>query len=122
MLFRSESPPSLSKQASVAPDKPDGSNVSSRARSKAMKIYPKGTIIEREFEDEMYEGRIVGYDDNDNYYKISYVDGDSEEMTHQEVKQHYKPSQKFSAKSQRYLLDFERGTGPCLQGYGITLN
>ena len=62
----------------------------------AMKACPKGTATRKGWEGEMHGGRAASYDGKGKYYKISYVDGDSEEMTHQEAKQHCKPSQELS--------------------------
>ena len=48
-----------------------------------------------------FEGEITGYDAENDWYKISYRDGDQEEFTANEVKQFRKHTQKYSATAPR---------------------
>ena len=63
--------------------------------------YPIGTIIRKAFNKVYYEGEVIRYDEKEGFYKISYLDGDSEEMTHAEVKKYKKPIQKYSPGSKK---------------------
>ena len=49
---------------------------------------PLGTKVYKCFDNLQYPGKVVHYDMDAAYYKILYDDGDNEEMTHNEVKQH----------------------------------
>ena len=67
-----------------------------KTRSKTIKIFPNGTIIRKRFDKGWFEGQVTKHDPVTNYYQIKYTDGDAEEMTYSEVKQHRKPIQTFS--------------------------
>ena len=58
--------------------------------------YPDGTIIKRKFNRGWYEGEITKYDPKSKYYTVLYTDGDTEEFTYAEVKEHKKPLQSYS--------------------------
>jgi hypothetical protein len=67
-----------------------------RATTAATLVFINGTIISRRFSDGIHEGEIKQYDPKEKYYKVLYKDGDTEEMTHAEIKQYRKKSQKYN--------------------------
>lgn len=52
--------------------------------------FPVGTIIRKPFppDGELYDGKIVSYDDEIKWYRVVYADGDVEDMEHEEVVQY----------------------------------
>ena len=44
-----------------------------------------GTVIYKKFNNTVHKGTVTAYDTNQGYYKISYEDGDEEELTYTEV-------------------------------------
>ena len=64
-----------------------------RPKTRSAHIYHVGTIVRKRFRDGVFEGEILHYDPRAKFYKIRYTDGDTEELTYDEVKQYYKPLQ-----------------------------
>jgi hypothetical protein len=75
-----------------------------RSTTAATLVYMNGTIIRRRFSDGIHEGKIKQYDPKEKYYKVLYKDGDTEEMTHSEIKQYRKRSQRYSPAHETVLL------------------
>lgn len=50
-------------------------------------IYPNGTCISKQFlpDKTYYDGTITEYDEEEKWYKVAYEDGDTEDLTHEEV-------------------------------------
>mmetsp|Transcript_12970 Transcript_12970/g.32751 ORF Transcript_12970/g.32751 Transcript_12970/m.32751 type:complete len:310 (+) Transcript_12970:132-1061(+) len=57
-----------------------------------------GTIISKKFPEtgEFYEGEVTGYDAENKWYKIRYLDGDEEEFDEEELKQYRKKVQRYA--------------------------
>ena len=53
---------------------------------------PLGTKVFKDFNGSQYKGKVVSYDEDAGFYKILYEDSDSEEMSHNELKLHLKPT------------------------------
>ena len=53
-----------------------------------------GTKLYKVFDSKEYEGKVVSYDMDAALYKVLYEDGDEEEMYHNELKAHLKPTKK----------------------------
>ena len=102
--------PKVANTPTAPPDSASKGAQTSKGEPATRPVHTDGTIICKAFGDEHFEGTIVGCNPIMKWCKIHHVDGDSEEMTHQEVKQHCKPSQTFGTKSQQLLHDFKRGT------------
>ena len=51
-------------------------------------IYPIGTTIQKRFKQHNHVGKVIRFDDTNNWYTIEYQDGDWEEMSPKEVKQY----------------------------------
>ena len=65
-------------------------------------IHGKGTIVRKRFEDgKYYEGEVTGYDTINEYYKIAYTDGDTEEYDNDDMKRYYKAFQRYAKPSRR---------------------
>jgi hypothetical protein len=75
-----------------------------RSTTAATLVYINGTIIRRRFRDGIHEGEIKQYDPKEKYHKVLYKDGDTEEMTHSEIKQYRKRSQRYSSAHEMALL------------------
>ena len=108
----SPSPAPTSKGAKQPVQTSKGAMEGPMIRPKTMRIYPNGTIVRKAWFGKMYEGRIIDYDPICKFYKVKHVDNDVEEMTQDEVKHHYKASQKFTPESVRIMQNFERGERP----------
>ena len=67
-------------------------------RNKTRTIHKIGTIVRKRFNRDYYEGEVIGYNDNNGYYKIKYRDGDEEEYDANDMKKYYKQLQKYSPK------------------------
>ena len=64
-------------------------------------MYDIGTIIRKRFPNKKhYKGEVTDYDPTNRYYKIRYLDGDTEEYTPQEMKQYYHPYQRYTKKAE----------------------
>ena len=62
-------------------------------------MYDIGTLIRKRFPNKKeYEGEVVNYDPTNQYYRIKYLDGDTEDFTPQEMKQYLHPYQRYSQK------------------------
>ena len=72
-------------------------------------MHPVETIIREACDKAFFEGKVTHCDPLRKWCETQCADGDSKETTHNEVKHHFKPSQKHSPKSQKVLLDFKRG-------------
>lgn len=59
-------------------------------------IYPNGTIICKKFSRKYYEGEITGYDFINNFYKIKYCNGDTEEFMPDEITKYQKELQRYN--------------------------
>ena len=64
------------------------------------RMHPNGTIVRKAFNKGHYEGEITNHDPMEDFYRIRYSDGDTEEMTFMEVQQYKKPLQQYSPKHQ----------------------
>ena len=62
-------------------------------RSQTKMIHPIGTIVRKKFNKTWYEGEVTDHDLKTDFYHIKQTDGDAEDMTFAEVKQHKKPLQ-----------------------------
>ena len=67
-------------------------------RPRGYELYPLGTKVCKVFrnkrnEDQEYRGKVTGYNSRRGWFKITYADGDWEEMTATEVKHHLNPSE-----------------------------
>ena len=71
------------------------------ARPDTQRIYRNGTIIRKRFNQGWYEGEVTGFDPQEGFYKITYTDGDTEEMTSHEVKAHRKRDQRYHGRVPR---------------------
>ena len=55
------------------------------------KEFPTGTIVRKHFPNYgWFKGTVTQFNPKENMYKITYSDGDVEQMTHKEVKSHQK--------------------------------
>ena len=64
-------------------------------------MYDIGTIIRKRFPNKKhYKGEVTDYDPTNRYYKIRYLDGDTEEYTPQEMKQYYHLYQRYTQKAE----------------------
>ena len=63
-------------------------------------MHPNGTIVRKAFNRGHFEGEITNHDPKEDFYRIRYSDGDTEEMTYMEVQQYKKPLQRYSPKHQ----------------------
>ena len=64
-------------------------------------MYDIGTIIRKRFPNKQYyEGEVTNYDPTNQYYRIKYLDGDTEDFTPQEMKDHYHPYQRYTQKAE----------------------
>jgi hypothetical protein len=86
----------------TAPLKP--TKRATRSTTAATLVYINGTIIRQRFRDGIHEGEIKQYDPKEKHYKVLYKDGDTEEMTHSEIKQYCKRSQRYSPAHETALL------------------
>ena len=75
-----------------------------RSSKKTDRVYVNGTIIRRKFSSGYHEGEITKYDPIEQYYKVLYQDGDSEEMTYAEVQQYRKRTQQYSRHEKKAML------------------
>ena len=60
-------------------------------------LHKIGTIARKKFNRGHYEGEVIGYNDNNGYYKIKYEDGDLEEYDTADMSKYYKHLQKYSS-------------------------
>ena len=64
-------------------------------------MYNIGTLIRKRFSNHKhYEGKITNYDPTKRLYRIKYLDGDIEDFTPEEVKQHCHHTQRYTQKSE----------------------
>ena len=71
------------------------------ARPQTLPICHSSAIICKKIDDNKWcEGSIIRHDPHKNWCKTQCVNGDLEDMTHDEVKQHRKPTQQHSRASQ----------------------
>jgi hypothetical protein len=82
-----------------------------RPKTRTEHVYHNGTIVKKRFKEGNFEGEVQHYDPVTKYYKIIYEDGDSEEMTYGEVKEHYKPSQTYNYRAPRVVTPQPHLTG-----------
>ena len=76
----------------------DGEEIVSKQNGNATPLSRIGTIISKKFTEtgEFYEGEVIGYDAENNWYKIRYLDGDEEEFDDEELKQYRKKTQRYA--------------------------
>ena len=87
----------------------------SRPTTRTTHVYHDGTIIRKRFRDGTFEGEVTQYDPRAKFYKIRYTDGDTEELTYDEVKHHRKPLQEYSNRAPRVATPI-RATPTELEG------
>ena len=75
-----------------------------RSSTETNRVFINGTIVRRKFSSGYHEGEITKYDPIEQYYKIVYRDGDTEEMTYNEIKQYRKKSQQYTKPTKKALL------------------
>ena len=92
----------------VTPPRVETLNISNlrvtRSKTETTRIYVNGTIVCRKFTTGYHEGEIVRYDPIEKYYKVEYKDGDTEEMTNDEVKLYRKKVQRYSKREKKAML------------------
>ena len=60
------------------PFAPRATNGGPAQRTQSQTIYPNDTMIRKRFNNgRWYDGRLVGYNSKENYYKVVYNDGDT---------------------------------------------
>jgi hypothetical protein len=75
-----------------------------RSKTESTRVYVNGTIVRRKFTTGHHEGEITKYDPIEKYYKVEYRDGDTEEMTNDEVKLYCKKIQRYSKREKKAML------------------
>ena len=68
-------------------------NARPSARSQTRKTHPVGAIMRKQFNATWCEGEMTKHDPISDFHHIKHTDGDAEEMTFTEVRQHRKPLQ-----------------------------
>ena len=51
----------------------------------ALGVIPNGTKITKDFDGEIFSGRVVSYDKGAKWYRVRYEDGDEEELSVKEL-------------------------------------
>jgi hypothetical protein len=105
---------------STSPNSPfhDSYQSPTKPKTRSAHVYHDGTIVRKQFKEGIFEGEVTHYDTITKFYKIQYEDGDTEEMTYDEVKQHLKPLQEYSNRPPRVNTprvppnQLEGGTSP----------
>jgi hypothetical protein len=64
------------------------------------RLHPTCTIVCRRFTNGIYhEGEVTRYDPKEKFYKIKYQDGDTDEMTYDEVTNYKKKNQRYERRA-----------------------
>eukprot|EP00536_Pseudo-nitzschia_multiseries_P015749 jgi/Psemu1/43659/gm1.43659_g len=74
------------------------------------------TIIRKKFNKGWFEGEVVSYDQNNQYYQVKFTDGDLADYTHDEISRHYKSDQYYSKpkdKPKALMGMYLRASVPC---------
>ena len=79
--------------------KADNNKPSDVPSTQTQQVFKLGTIVRKRFNKGWFEGEVTAYDPKEQYYKITYKDGDTEELDYHEVKLHRKPSQQYARQS-----------------------
>lgn len=89
-----------------------------RSTTPAGRLHPTGTIVRRRFTTGIYhEGEIIRYDPIEKFYKIRYQDGDTDDMTYDEITNYKKKNQRYERRALLLLpLPSHRQQQPPVQG------